>query len=76
MRDFCIATCIMHLNLILHVLRLGGLSAADCYAVIVLADSATFLLAVNRIAAFRLHSAIIPMIIIRSRGSVGSTSAP
>ena len=54
--------------------RLVGL--ADCYAVVVLADSATFLLAVNRIAAFRLHSAIIPMIIIRSRGSVGSTSAP
>ena len=30
--------------------RLVGL--ADCYAVIVLADNATFLLAVNRIAAF------------------------
>ena len=38
--------------------RLVGL--ADCYAAIVLADSATFLLAVNRIAAFRLHSAVIP----------------
>ena len=31
--------------------RLVGL--ADCYAAIVLADNATFLLAVNRIAAFR-----------------------
>ena len=31
--------------------RLVGLS--DCYAVIALADNATFLLAVNRIAAFR-----------------------
>ena len=27
--------------------------SADCYAAIVLADNATFLLAVNRIAAFR-----------------------
>mgnify|MGYP001795434040 CR=1 FL=1 len=34
-------------------------SLADCYAVIVLADNATFLLAVNRIAASRWHSAII-----------------
>ena len=38
--------------------RLVGI--ADCYAAIVLADNATFLLAVNRITAFRRHSAIIP----------------
>ena len=31
----------------------GKAGLADCYAVIVLADNATFLLAVNRIAAFR-----------------------
>ena len=31
--------------------RLVGL--ADCYAAIVLADDATYILAVNRIAAFR-----------------------
>ena len=34
---------------------------ADCYAVIALADNATFLLVVNRIAAFRSHFAIICM---------------
>ena len=49
---------------------------ADCYAVIVLADNATFLLAVNRIAAFRSHSAIIAIVIISCRGSVGRASAP
>ena len=37
--------------------RLVGL--ANSYAVIVLADNATFLLAVNRIAAFRRHYATI-----------------
>ena len=31
---------------------------ADCYAAIVLADKATFLLAANRIAAYRQHFAI------------------
>ena len=54
--------------------RLVGL--ADCYAAIVLDDNATFLLAANRIAAFRLHSAITANVIISSRGSVGSASAP
>ena len=53
--------------------RLVGL--ADCYAVIVIADNATFLLAVNRIAAFRRHSAVILHIIIRCRGTVGRASA-
>ena len=37
--------------------RLVGL--ADCYAVIVLADNATVLLAENRITAFRSYSAIM-----------------
>ena len=32
---------------------------ADCYAVIVLDDDATFLLAANRIAAFRSYTAIM-----------------
>ena len=32
---------------------------ADCYAVIVLADNATFLLAENRIAAHKPYSAIM-----------------
>ena len=41
---------------------------ADCYAVIVLANNATFLLVVNRIAAFRPHSVIIT--------TVGRSSAP
>ena len=49
---------------------------ADCYAVIVLADNATFLLAVNRIAASRSDSAIITHKTTRSRGSVGRASAP
>ena len=49
---------------------------ANCYAAIVLADNATFLLSVNRIAALRPHSAIIPNVIISSRGSVGRASAP
>ena len=54
--------------------RLVGL--ADCYAIIALADNATFLLAVNRIAAFRSHSAIITNMIISCRGSNGRASAP
>ena len=54
--------------------RLVGL--AGCYAAIVLADNATFLLAVNRIAAFTWHSAITPVVIISSCGSVGRASAP
>ena len=49
---------------------------ADRYAAIVLADSATFLLAVNRIAAFHSHSAITPNEINSSHGSVGRTSVP
>ena len=49
---------------------------ADCYAVIVLADNATFLLAVNRIAAFWSHSAIISYVITRCRGSDGRASTP
>ena len=53
--------------------RLVGL--ADSYAVIVLADSATFLLAVNRIAALRSDSAVITGIIISCRGSDGRASA-
>ena len=48
---------------------------ADCYAVIVLADNATFLLAVNRIAAFRSDSAIIAIRTINCRGSDGRASA-
>ena len=32
--------------------RLGGLSEADCYAAIVFAGNATFLLAVNRMTSF------------------------
>ena len=65
--------------MLIHVLnstkagRLVGL--AGSYAVIVLADSATFLLAVNRIAAFRSHSAVIHYLIIKCRGSVGRASA-
>ena len=54
--------------------RLVGL--AGSYAVIVLADNATILLAVNRIAAFRSHSAIITNIFICCRGIVGRGSAP
>ena len=54
--------------------RLVGI--ADCYAAIVPADNATFLLSVNHIAAFRPHSAIIPHVINSSRGSVGRTSVP
>ena len=49
---------------------------ADCYAVIVLADNATFLLAENRIAAYRSHSAVIYNVIISCRGSIGRASAP
>ena len=49
---------------------------ADCYAATVLADNATFLLAVNRIAAFWSHFAIILYIIMSSCGSVGRASAP
>ena len=45
------------------------------HAVIVLADSATFLLAVNRIAAFRSYSAVIQYLIIGCRGAVGRWSA-
>ena len=52
--------------------RLVGL--ADSYAVIVLADSATISLAVNRIAAFRSHCAVIAYKIIGCRGSVGRAS--
>ena len=48
---------------------------ADSYAVIVLADSATFLLAVNRIAALRSDSAVIIGLIISCRGSDGRASA-
>ena len=51
--------------------RLVGL--VDSYAVIVLADNATFLLAVNRISAFRQHSAIMLKLIMGS--SVGSILA-
>ena len=54
--------------------RLVGL--AGCYAVIALADNATFLLAVNRIAAFRQHSAIMHPFTMTSRGAVGRVSAP
>ena len=54
--------------------RLVGL--AGCCAVLVLAYNATFLLAVDRIAAYRSHSAISTSIIICSRGSVGRASAP
>ena len=49
---------------------------AGCYAVIVLADNATFLLAVNRIAAFWSNSAVIAMKIISCCGSDGRASAP
>ena len=49
---------------------------ADCYVAIVLADNATFLLAVIRIAAFRLDSAIIANVNNRSCGLVGRASAP
>ena len=39
---------------ICHISKAGRLvSLADCLVVIVLVDNATFLLAVNRIAAFR-----------------------
>ena len=56
-------------------LKAGRLvSLAGCYAAIVIADNATFLLSVNRIAAFQPHSAIIPNVIISSRGSVGRAS--
>ena len=57
--------------------RLVGLddSYADIATFIVLADSATFLLAVNRIAAFWSHSAVITYEIISCRGSVGRESA-
>ena len=50
-------TCLYKHRCIAKAGQLVGL--ADCYAVIVLADNATFLLAVNRIAAFRSDSAII-----------------
>ena len=49
---------------------------ADCYAAIVLADNATFLLAVNRTAALRRHSAIITYVIISCRGSAGRALVP
>ena len=43
------------------ILRLGGLAGlADCYAVIVQANNATFLLAVNRMVAFHTHAANRP----------------
>ena len=45
------------MNIISKAGRLVGL--ADCYAVIVLVDNATFLLAVNRIAPLRSDSAVI-----------------
>ena len=54
--------------------RLVGL--AYCYAIIVLAENATFLLAVNRIAAYRWHSAIIFNEIISCLGSAVWASAP
>ena len=48
------------LNITVHV-RLGGLSAkAGCYAVIALANNATFSLTVNRVVAFRTQSANWP----------------
>ena len=49
---------------------------AGCYADIVIADNATFLLAVNHIAAYRADSAIITLVIMCSRGSVGIATAP
>ena len=49
-------------SLICKAGRLVGL--ADCYAAIVLADNATFLLAVNRIAATRPLSEIILNVIM------------
>ena len=48
---------------------------ADCYAVIVLADNATFLFALNRMAAFPSDFAIIAHNTTRGRGSVGRASA-
>ena len=48
---------------------------ADCYAVIVLADNAKFLLAVNRIAAFWSYSEVIDINVISSCGAVGRASA-
>ena len=53
--------------------RLVGL--ADCYAAIVLADNATFLLPVNRIAAFRSHLAFMFNAVFSSCGSAGRASA-
>ena len=49
---------------------------ADCYAVIALAGNATFLLAENRIAAHRSHSAVMCNVTISCRGSIGRASAP
>ena len=46
---------------------------ADCYAVLVLADNATFLLAENRIASYRSHMCNV---IISCCGSIGRASAP
>ena len=73
---------VAYLNLSVHSLKLWvrtkagrPVGLADCYAVIVLADNATFLLAVNRKAAFRSHSAIITYVIRSSRGSAGRASA-
>ena len=57
------------------ILKAGRLvSLAGCYAAIVIADNATFLLSVNCIASLRPHSAIIPNVIISSRGSAGRAS--
>ena len=74
MHNHYLITFMELLCVILKAGRLVGL--ADCYAVIVLADNATFLLAVNRIAAFRSHSAIISIVVSCSRGSDGRASAP
>ena len=54
--------------------RLVGI--AGSYADLVIADNATILLAVNRIAAYRPDSAIVAHTIIWSRGSVGRATAP
>ena len=68
---------INHFHRILHNITKAGrlVGLAGSYAVIAVADSATFLLAVNRIAAFRPHSAVSLHQIIRCRGSVGRASA-
>ena len=61
---------------LMHSAKAGRfVGLADCYAALVLADNATFLLVVNSIIAFRQNSANQPYEITCHRGSTARASA-